>query len=212
MRQSADTEWKEDAAREARSKKISMTEEGGRQWWKEGEEVGGEQQPKEWCMWTASFMEVWKIIITTGFDRSGSWSLRWEVPQGWSVVGGGGVEEGSEHITNWVRPEDGKKSKPWENTRLHKHNTTNDTSTKQPTPTKIGTATDENRKTMTPTQDEYAWLSHSRADGCNLWGVGWSKKKKKKREGSGEWEHQGLKQQTAKWHWQDNTKVCRPTE
>lgn len=53
--------------------------------------------------------------------------------------------------------EDGKKSKPWENTRLHRHNTTNNTSTKQPTPTKkIGTAKDENRKTMTPTQDVYA--------------------------------------------------------
>lgn len=47
-------------------------------------------------------------------------------------MGGGGVEEGSEQIIDWVRPEDGKKSKPWENTCLHKHNTTNDTSTKQP--------------------------------------------------------------------------------
>lgn len=34
-----------------------------------------------------------------------------EVPQEWSVVSGGGVEEGSEQIIDWVRPEDGKKSK-----------------------------------------------------------------------------------------------------
>lgn len=47
---------KEDVAREAESKKISMTE-GGRRWWKEGEEVVGNNNQRN-DMWTASFMEV----------------------------------------------------------------------------------------------------------------------------------------------------------
>lgn len=122
----------------------------GERWWKEEEEEGGKQQPKEWCMWTASFMKVWKIIITTGFERSRSWSYRWEVPQGWSVSGGGGVEEGSER-TVWLgssrRWQEIKTMEGYSSTQAQHHQQQQHQTTK--TSTKIRTAKNENRNTMT---------------------------------------------------------------
>lgn len=55
------------------------------------------------------------------------------------------------------------------------------------TPTKIVTARDEDRNTMTQHRTgmldwSVPWLIHPRADGCNFWGVGWSKKQNKKGE------------------------------
>lgn len=61
--------------------------------------VGNNNQSNDVCgrhlLWRCE-----KIIITTGFDRSGNWSLRWEVPQRWSVVGGG---EWANYLTGFVQ-------------------------------------------------------------------------------------------------------------
>lgn len=130
---------------------------GGRQ--KRGRGGVWEKQAKEWWMWTENCMEVWKIIITTGLIGVGA--------RAWGERIHGGVFHGEwkrkvSTLIGWVQPEDGKKwKKPWENTCLHKHHTTNNASTKQPTWTKKKqskkTARDENRNTMTPIQG-YAGL------------------------------------------------------
>lgn len=150
--------------------------------------VWGEKQAKGWWMWTENCMEVWKIIITTGFDRSGCWSSRWKDPQG----GGGGVFHGEwkrkvSTLTGWLgsagRWQEMKK--PWENTCLHKHHATNNASTKQPTWTKKSkivrkiTARDEKQK-HDDTNTGVCWIDHSGADGSTSGGVRWSKNKKKK--------------------------------
>lgn len=134
-------------------------------------------------------MEVWKIIITTGFDRSGCWSSRWKDPQGGGVFHGEWKRKVST-LTGWLgsagRWQEMKK--PWENTCLHKHHATNNASTKQPTWTKKSkivrkiTARDEKQK-HDDTNTGVCWIDHSGADGSTSGGVRWSKNKKKKIKG-----------------------------
>lgn len=73
------------------------------------------------------------------------------------------VVEAVRELFDWAHPSDGKKSKAWENTRLHNHNTTNQRYQIpiNQTETKIGTARDEDSNTMT-TQDWCARLEACR--------------------------------------------------